>query len=1636
MKRILLLALLWLCWLSPTQAQNIVAAEYYFDNDPGFGNGIPYPAVTPATEVEFTTNPDISGLSNGFHTLYSRGKDSNGVWSAPQAFTFVKVTLLSSLPGVPNIVTGEYYFDNDPGFGNGISYPVATPAIEVDFIANPNISGLSYGLHILYSRGKDANGLWSAPQAFSFVKVIPLSSPPNIVAAEYYIDVDPGFGNANGFPAEPPAVEVEFVTTVDITSFPAGSHILYGRGKDANGKWSMPQSQVVVFIPQPPSILSFTPTSGPIGITVTITGTNFDLVPANNAVNFNGTIAATPTGVTATNLTVVVPAGATTGPISVTTPNGTVTSSIDFTVTTSPIPFSGLKLWLKADDLVLTDNSPVTVWSDASGLGQDFSGTGATRPTFKTNGCLAVLNGKPYIQYTFQFLKRDDVIGLPPNTPRTIIAIYRMDNPAQREFTVEQGDFTTVSTFFGLDANTFGTQGNRFGVYATNNTYDANLATDRNYHIHFLTANTMAIGTNVISDVEYLIDNNLITLTPRVLSAGGNYVSFASANEMRIQGGNVDMAEVIVYDRPLSGTERSDIVTYLQNKYGSFPIAPPAPAPTITSFSPGTGSIGSAITITGTNFTGTSDVNFNGTPATTFTVVSPTSITATVPTGVTIGPINVTVGCNTVTSATNFIVSNAPPTITLFSPTSGPISTTVIITGTNFDTTPANNIVKFNGVDAATPSAASATSLTVTVPTGTTSGPISVTSINGTALSSLPFIVNSSYIPFGNTVELDGSLDRIEVVDNAALRPTSLTLEAWLKVSTTQSYGVVAGKPVGSATQNSYAIWFESGKFAGGVNPLGLATGLTFDWTPTIGQWYHVAMTYDNTTQTQVLYLNGAVVASGTKSTPVFDGKPFLIGIDINSGSFGGHFPGYLDEVRLWNVARTQSDIQSTMNITLNGNESGLAAYYKMDENGQGAGITVANSSTATGATLNGTTFGTACTPIFTINAPPTLSSFTPTSGVIGTSVTINGTNFSTTPANNIVTFNGTAAIVTASTTTSITTTVPVGTTSGTVSITLCGQTAASSSNFTICSPPSPPSVTNGSGCANSSVELSASGAIGTQEYRWYDVPSGGTSLSSTANFTTPTLTATTNYYVSIFDPAGSCESARTMVTATINAAPAKPIIAQIGSLNFCSGGNVTLDAPVGFSSYQWSDGDANPSRIVSTSLTLTLKVTNASGCQSIESDPITTVVFALPAKPIITGATSFCTGGSLLLSAPLSASYLWSDGDTNQTRAISTAVTLTVKVTDSNGCESVDSDPVSTTEVSIPTQPGVTNNSGCSGTSTILNASGGSAGDYRWYSVSTAGTALSGFTNDTFTAPSLSSTTSYFVAITNGTCESTRTEVIATVLPLPAAPSVTIPSSVCSGSSVTLNASGTANGNYRWYDGGTLITGEVNNSYVVTNLTTNKTYQAAIFDGTCESTKTSVTATIKNCTAPTIASTTASAFIESAVTIDLRTLISDSENDLDESSLQIVGTLTSGASFTLNGFLLTINYSGVPFPGTDKIIISICDQTGLCTQQELSIELSGTITVYNAVSPNGDNKNETLYIQYIGILPETKSNKVTIYNRWGDEMWKTDDYDNVNQVFKGISSAGNELPSGTYYYKIFFNANGKSKTGFISLKK
>ena len=91
---------------------------------------------------------------------------------------------------------------------------------------------------------------------------------------------------------------------------------------------------------------------------------------------------------------------------------------------------------------------------------------------------------------------------------------------------------------------------------------------------------------------------------------------------------------------------------------------------------------------------------------------------------------------------------------------------------------------------------------------------------------------------------------------------------------------------------------------------------------------------------------------------------------------------------------------------------------------------------------------------INTPNASATITSFTPTSGAVGSTVRITGTNFNTAVSTNVVKFNGTTATVTAATLTELTVSVPTGARTGKITAEISGVTATSTDDFTVtCNP-------------------------------------------------------------------------------------------------------------------------------------------------------------------------------------------------------------------------------------------------------------------------------------------------------------------------------------------------------------------------------------------------------------------------------------------------------------------------------------------------------------------------------------------------------------------------------------------------------
>ena len=175
---------------------------------------------------------------------------------------------------------------------------------------------------------------------------------------------------------------------------------------------------------------------------------------------------------------------------------------------------------------------------------------------------------------------------------------------------------------------------------------------------------------------------------------------------------------------------------------GASVTCPGAPTP-----SPTSGIVGSTVTISGTFNSTVTGVRFNTSTLVTPTNATTTSATAVVPAGATTGPIHVYTVAGQKTGGT-FTVNPVPaPTISSFTPTFGAVGTSVTITGTNFSGTVSGasfttSSVKFNTTTATSFTVNSATQITATVPTGATTGKISVTTPGGTATSAANFTVS------------------------------------------------------------------------------------------------------------------------------------------------------------------------------------------------------------------------------------------------------------------------------------------------------------------------------------------------------------------------------------------------------------------------------------------------------------------------------------------------------------------------------------------------------------------------------------------------------------------------------------------------------------------------------------------------------------------------------------------------------------------------------------------------------------------------------------------------------------------------------------------------------------------------------
>ncbi len=177
----------------------------------------------------------------------------------------------------------------------------------------------------------------------------------------------------------------------------------------------------------------------------------------------------------------------------------------------------------------------------------------------------------------------------------------------------------------------------------------------------------------------------------------------------------------------------------------------------------------------------------------------------------------------------------------------------------------------------------------------------------------------------------------------------SYTLEAWIKTSTAGRQVILGNWSWG------YGAWVmelhSSGNLRTYVNNYGYnSTAVVAD-----GEWHHVASARDLNAGTVSMYVDGEEIYSVSGGGSAFTGPSSSrtgIGANPDGSGYELYFNGAIDEVRIWNVARTEGQIAAGMHQELSGPETNLVSYYNFNA---GAGTTLADNSAAanTGSLIN-----------------------------------------------------------------------------------------------------------------------------------------------------------------------------------------------------------------------------------------------------------------------------------------------------------------------------------------------------------------------------------------------------------------------------------------------------------------------------------------------------------------------------------------------------------------------------------------------------------------------------------------------------------------------------------------------------------
>jgi len=203
-----------------------------------------------------------------------------------------------------------------------------------------------------------------------------------------------------------------------------------------------------------------------------------------------------------------------------------------------------------------------------------------------------------------------------------------------------------------------------------------------------------------------------------------------------------------------------------------------------------------------------------------------------------------------------------------------------------------------------------------------------VTATNDTLVK----IVSNFAVGTNFGVNFDGLDDKIIMPNAAQINPTTaLTVEAWINASAWKNNiadGTILAKDA-SAPNSGYVLRCgNNGSIQFAVADNGSWRSASSASLMLTNRWYHVAGVFDG--NNLLLYINGELVAKSDASS--ISPSPASLIIGDSPTWTGRNFNGVIDEVRIWDIARSANDILTNMSTSFIGNELGLVAYYKLDE--------------------------------------------------------------------------------------------------------------------------------------------------------------------------------------------------------------------------------------------------------------------------------------------------------------------------------------------------------------------------------------------------------------------------------------------------------------------------------------------------------------------------------------------------------------------------------------------------------------------------------------------------------------------------------------------------------------------------------